>query len=62
MTGARGVRGEAAEVMRCLWESLRDPGFVTVLALLVAGKAQSQQGDDFGDSDVSGEVKCGSER
>jgi hypothetical protein len=38
MTVARETQDEAAEVMRCLGESLRDPGFVTVLALLVAGK------------------------
>lgn len=56
------VRDPVAEVLSCLNETLGHPGFVTVLALLVAGKARGQQGDDLADKDVSGEVKCGSER
>jgi hypothetical protein len=48
MTVARETQDEAAEVMRCLWESLRDPGFVTVLALLVAGKERGEEKQSCG--------------
>ena len=42
---ASSVRDESAAILRCLHEALRDSRFATVLPLLVAGKAQSQQGD-----------------
>lgn len=47
-TGSRpeSAPEEAAEVMRCLRESLRDPTFAAVLALLVLGNAEE---GDFGE-------------
>lgn len=56
MTVARETQDEAAEVMRCLGESLRDPAFASVLAVLVAGKRQAGL-DDSADSDVAGAAR-----
>ena len=52
MTVASETQDEAAEVMRCLRESLRDPTFASVLALLVAGKGGEE--DDLADSGALG--------
>jgi hypothetical protein len=53
MTGARGVRGEAAEVMRCLRESLREPAFAAVLVLLVSEKGKGDE-NNLADSGIPG--------
>lgn len=37
---------EAAEVLRCLHESLREPGLATALLLVVSGRRRGD-GDDF---------------
>ncbi len=37
------LRDEAADVLRCLRESLREPGFITALVRLVSGDGQDEQ-------------------
>lgn len=53
MTVARETQDEAAEVMRCLGESLREPTFAIVLAFLLSGKRQGEE-HDFPECEASG--------
>jgi hypothetical protein len=48
-TRPNSVRGEAAEVMRCLRESLRQPAFTRVLARLVTGNGRDEERKDTRD-------------
>jgi len=45
MTDAMTVRDEAAEVMRCLRESLRHPAFATALAAVLSGERAGEKND-----------------
>ena len=44
-TSFKRPRDEAAEVMRCLRETLREPAFAAALALLVSGNGQRMNGN-----------------
>jgi hypothetical protein len=44
-TCPKSVRDEAAEVMCCLRESLREPAFASALALVLCGRRKGEESD-----------------
>jgi hypothetical protein len=42
-TCPKNVRNEAAEVMRCVWELLREPAFASTLAHLISRSWQREE-------------------
>ncbi len=56
-TCPKSVRHEAVEVMRCVWESLREPEFAIALVFLVAGEGLGAKPELAGCSQFGASVR-----